>query len=341
MNSLNSPVLSTIDSDYPQSTTKILVAESTGFSADAIANIRRFGDVQLEDLDRKGLIKKIESADVLWVRLRNRIDQEMLSAAKRLKMIVTPTTGLNHIDLEAAAAQGIRVLSLKGEADFLKVVRATAELTLGLMLALLRRIPNASNHVVNGEWNRDCFRGEELCGKTVGIVGFGRLGKIVAHYLAAFDASVLVTDPNVEEDSLPSNVRLVALNRLLAESDIVSIHVNFTEENRCFFSSSQFAMMKPGSWFINTARGELIDEAALETALRSKHLAGGALDVLAQEDSTGMREHPLVVYAMNHDNLLITPHIGGCTIESLAKTENFMAEQFCELWPSIVEWNRP
>ena len=118
--------------------------------------------------------------NALWVRLRNRIDREVFDAAPRVRFVITNTTGLNHIDQEEADRRGVRVISLRGESEFLKDVRATAEHTVGLLLALMRRIPAARDHVRRGGWNRDLFRGNELYGKTAGIVGYGRLGRLVA-----------------------------------------------------------------------------------------------------------------------------------------------------------------
>lgn len=279
----------------------------------------------MADLDRSGLLAAVREVDVLWVRLRNRIDAEIMAAGHRLKAIVTPATGLNHIDLEQARCRGIRVLSLRGETDFLMGVRATAEHTLALILALLRHVPRATAHVHDGGWNRDLFKGRELHGKTVGIVGYGRLGRIVARYLKAFDTRVLAADPHIDRRAVEPGITLVPFTQLLREADLVTLHVNLSDATQRFFGREQFALMKPGSWFINTSRGELVDESALLEALGSERLAGAALDVLCHEDSGGMQAHPLVDYAREHDHLMITPHIGGCTIESMEKTELFLA----------------
>ncbi|HEU4629848.1 MAG TPA: NAD(P)-dependent oxidoreductase, partial [Gemmatimonadaceae bacterium] len=161
----------------------VLVAESAGFSPRAAALLRDAGELTLADLDRDDLLRAAGDADVLWVRLRHRIDAEVLHAAPRLRMLVTPTTGLNHVDLAAARARDVDVLSLRGEVAFLRDVRATAEHTIALILALLRRLPAAAAHAAAGGWERDRFRGHELYGRTVGVVGYGRLGRIVARYL--------------------------------------------------------------------------------------------------------------------------------------------------------------
>jgi D-3-phosphoglycerate dehydrogenase len=306
---------------------RILVAESDGFPAEAFARLSQAGNVILADLDRAGLREALKDADVLWVRLRHRIDSALLDAAPKLSMLVTPTTGLNHIDTDALRLRGIRLVSLRGEVEFLKDVRATAEHTLGLMLALIRHIPQAAADVEAGFWRRDRFRGGELYGKTVGVVGYGRLGRIVTRYLQAFDAQVLVSDPKLPAGDHEGAARAVTLPHLLENSDLVTLHVDLREETRGFFGGRSFQRMKPGSYFINTARGELIDEIALLEGLSSGRIAGAALDVLCQEDSAGMADHPLVQYARQHDNLLITPHLGGCTAESKRKTELFLAEK--------------
>ena len=267
---------------------RVLVAESSGFSLRAVDLLSRVAEVQLEDLDRPALLERVGDVEVLWVRLRHAIDAEVLERARALRIIVTPTTGLNHICLEAATHRGIRVLSLRGEVDFLKEIRATAELTIGLMLTLLRHIPAALAHASAGGWNRDLFRGRELCGKTIGIVGYGRLGRIVARLVQAFGASVCVADPNIAPDAVEPEIRWLPLEQLLQESDLISIHVSLSRETAGMIGREQFAQMREGAWLINTSRGELIDEAALLEAMRDQRLAGAALDVLCREDARGM-----------------------------------------------------
>lgn len=305
----------------------ILIAESRGFSPRALDILSRCGRVRLADAGAAELRALAAGADVLWVRLRNRIDASVMDAAPRLKLIATPTTGLNHIDTLEAAARGIRVLSLRGAGRFLADVRATAEHAMALMLALLRNVPAAARHVQEGGWNRDLFRGAELYGKTVGVVGYGRLGRIVARYLAAFDASVLAADPYVNQAAVDPWVRLVTLPELLRASDIVTVHAALSAETVHLIGASQFASMPEGSRFVNTARGEVVDEAALIDALRSGRLAGAAVDVVWGEHATGAPSSALIDYARVNGNLIVTPHIGGCTGESMEKTEVYMASQ--------------
>jgi D-3-phosphoglycerate dehydrogenase / 2-oxoglutarate reductase len=320
----------------PPNMFRILISESDGFSARAVQLLEQVGEIVAADLDRRGLLSAVEEADVLWVRLRHRIDAEVMAAARSLKVIVTATTGLNHIDLEEAQRRHIQVLSLREEVEFLKDIRATAEHTLGLMLALLRHVPAAITHVRAGGWDRNLFKGRELHGKTVGIVGYGRLGRIVAHYLKAFDTHLLAADPHIEARAVAPGVTLVPLAQLVREADLVTLHVNLCEETRGFFGRKQFAAMKKGAWFINTSRGELVDESALLDAIRAGRLAGAALDVLCDEHSDGMQDHPLVEYAREHEHVILTPHIGGCTFESMDKTELFLAERLCRMLAELA-----
>jgi D-3-phosphoglycerate dehydrogenase len=310
---------------------KTLVAESRGFSPEAAELLRQAGDLTLADLNRADLLEAVSGANVLWVRLRHRIDYEVFAAGPDLRILVTPTTGLNHIDIEEADRRDIRVLSLRGEVDFLREVRATAEHTLALLFSLLRCLPAAALHVRSGGWNRDLFRGHELFGKTVGVVGYGRLGRLVAHSLKALGAHVLVADPHVDRGALESGLELVLLDDLLRKAEIVTLHVAYSPATHGFFGQREFALIKEGGWFVNTSRGELVDENALVTALRSGRLAGAALDVITDEYRTEPSTHPLIQYAREHDRLILTPHIGGCTVESMAKTELFMAQRLVEV----------
>ncbi len=308
----------------------VLLAESKRFSPQALLLLEELGTVCKADLPAKALPAAVSECEVLWVRLRHRIDEALMSTAPRLRWIVSPTTGLNHIDLEAASRRGIRVLSLRGEVDFLREIRATAELTLALMLALLRNLIPATRSVRGHEWDRNGFLGHELYERQIGLVGFGRLGRMVAHCLCAFGSIVRVHDPAVREVDLPG-VSWLPLEELLPSCSVVSLHASHTPENSGFFDRSCFGRMRTGALFINTARGELVDEDALLQNLVSEHLGGAALDVLARETDAELTTHPLVQYARTSDRLLITPHIGGCTQESMERTEIYLATKLKEM----------
>jgi len=304
----------------------ILLSECSGFSRSVTERLHELGNLRLRDLQREDLLAEVADADVLWIRLRHRIDAEVLAAAPRLRAIVSPTTGLDHIDVEAAATRSVAVLTLREHTAALRDVRATAEHTIGLMLSLLRHLPAAFAHVGQGGWDRDLFWGGELYGKTIGIVGYGRLGRLVARYLNAFGATVLVADrPGGTPSELEEGIEACDLDELLGRSSIVSLHASLNETSREMIGEREIAVMQQDALLVNTARGALVREDALLAALCDGRLAGAALDVVADEHGEGSRE--LLDYARDHANLLVTPHIGGATLESREKTESLMADQ--------------
>jgi len=309
---------------------RILVAEKSSFSQRGLQSLAEIAPVEALDLTQAQLAQAVPGYEVLVVRLGLQVDQQVLSAGAALRLVGTPTTGLDHIDLQAAQERGIAVLSLKGERAFLDQVYATAEHTYALLLSLVRRIPAAFEAVQRYEWRRDLYRGSELNGKALGIVGCGRLGSMVARYAAVFGMRVLVYDPY--QPRLPQGaVAYPTLAELLAQCDVVSLHVPLNPETEGMFSAEQFSLLRPGAILINTARGAVLDEAALLNALESGQLAGAALDVMCNEPSLGQgAANPLIEYARLHDNLIITPHIGGATQESIEKADLFIARKISE-----------
>jgi D-3-phosphoglycerate dehydrogenase len=318
---------------------RILIAESERFSPEAIQILGEVGTVILADLSYEGLRNALPDVDVLWVRLRTRIDAPLIASAARLKVLVTATTGLTHVDTNALIEHGIHLLSLKGETDFLKNVRATAEMTIALMISLIRHIPAAVLDVKAGHWRRDRFEGSELYGRTVGVIGYGRLGALVCRYLRAFEAKVLVYDPKLPAVDEDGDIHAASLDYVLENSDIVTVHADLNEENCGFLTADLLRKMKIDSYFVNTARGELVDEEALLEALKAGQIAGAALDVLCGENSAGMASNALVRYAAAHSNLIITPHLGGCTKESKSKTELFLAAKLRDFLQSLSPSN--
>lgn len=263
--------------------------------------------------------------DAIWIRLGHRITAETVGSEPRCRVLAVPATGLEHIDVAACEAVGIEVISLRGETDFLRNIRATAEHTLSLLLALLRQLPHAHESVLMGRWDRDEFRGGEVCGRTVGLVGLGRLGSLVAEYVRALGAHTIAYDPRVD---FPNHIarRCATLDELLGTADVVSIHVALDAGTRHLIGHDEIWNMRPGSLLINTSRGEVLDELALIAALESGRLAGAALDVIAGEPQID-GDHPVVRYARANRNLILTPHIGGNTIESGARTDVFIADR--------------
>lgn len=309
------------------SSINILNAEPLGYSSEAGALLARLGKVVAKEMSRTQLLEELGGYDVLIVRLANQIDREVIDAGRRLQAIVTATTGLDHIDEAYARQRGITVLSLRGETDFLKEIRATAEHTWALLLSLLRHIVPASTAACRGQWNRDAFRGHELFGKRLGIVGLGRLGKKVARYGQAFGMAVAAFDPFIR-NWVEGVGRKTELSELLRISDILSLHIPLNDETVNLIGATELARLPRGAVLVNTSRGRIIDEQALIGALQSTHLAGAALDVVCGERTNENQvQSRLLDYARRHDNLLITPHIGGATHESMAQTEIFMARK--------------
>jgi D-3-phosphoglycerate dehydrogenase len=265
-------------------------------------------------------------ADVAIVRLAHRIDEEVLAAAKRLSVLVSATTGLDHIDLQAAERQGIAVLSLKGETEFLSTISATAELSFSLLLSAVRRLPAAASSVLSGAWDRDAFFGHELSGKRIGILGLGRIGRKIARYASAFEMNVAAYDPYTTS-WVDGVLRESSRESLFRRSDVLSIHVPLNEETRASIGREELFWLPKGAVLVNTARGEILHEEALVEALLERRLSAAALDVIHAEREPSQRSERLLRYAREHDNLILTPHIGGVTYESRENTEIFMAKK--------------
>jgi D-3-phosphoglycerate dehydrogenase / 2-oxoglutarate reductase len=227
------------------------------------------------------------------------INADALAAADRLKVIARYGVGVDQVDLEAAKARGIVVTNTPGANSV-----SVAELTIGMMLALARHIPEAVAATRGGTWPR--VTGLSLRGKTVGLVGLGAVGREVAKRLASFECKLLAYDPYASPETARSlGVEMVGLPQLLASADFVSLHVPATPETRNMVNEESLAQMKRGAYLINTARGDLIDEDALARSLESGHLAGAALDVLRQEPPAP--DHPLLALKQ----VLITAHSGA------------------------------
>ncbi len=291
----------------------LLIAEPDNFSPAALRVLEKhFHVTQCKVDDQQHMDAALARFDAVWMRLGHKIDS--IPWAQRCRFIACPATGVDHIDLEACQRAGIEVISLKGESRFLQGVRATAEHTLALMLALVRRVPWAYQSVLNGNWSRDRFCGSELHGKVVGIIGLGRVGYQVSQILRAFGCTVLSVDRNGQ-----------GLDVLLQASDIISLHVPLNDETRHWLDAVKLSQMKPGAMLINTSRGAVIDETAVAQAVLSGRLAGVAVDVL--EGEPDISESPLAGLARSGLPVLITPHIGGKTHESCEKTEVFLAHK--------------
>ncbi len=299
----------------------------SSFSDDARLILEKLGEVTYLTPTQDKLVETLRDFDVALIGLGLRFDREILSASPQLKVIATATTGLDHIDTTYADQRGIKVLSLRGEDAFLDTITSTAELAFGLMVSLMRQIVPASESVKTYVWARERFRGHSLSGRTLGIVGMGRLGRMMSRYGLAFGMKVVATDPAVDIRGLGANP--VDFLTLIKESDVISIHVHLAPETENLFDRGVFRQMKPSAYLINTSRGKIVNEADLLEALRTKKIAGYATDVLAGQLNFDkvFENYPLVEYARTHDNCLIVPHLGGMTFESRKMTDLFITQK--------------
>lgn len=264
----------------------------------------------------------------IFIKLKYFIDDVFLSRLENIRFIATPTTGLNHINSNYCKANSIEIISLKGERTFLRDVRATAEFTWGLILSLLRNIPGAYEHSKSGHWDRDKFLGTELYGKTIGILGYGRLGRIVEKYARSFGMDILINDLKLYKKN-----NFVPVSELFRKSDIVTIHIDLRPENINFVDTHKLSLMKKSAILINTSRGEVINEHDLKYHLEKNNIAGCAIDVINNEYNA--TENILLELSKSNPNIIITPHIAGNTVDSRQKTDMFICKKVINKIKSI------
>lgn len=267
-------------------------------------------------------LKKIVSEyDVLVVRSRTKVTRDIIEQAKRLKAIGRAGSGLDNIDVKSAEQMGITVLNTPEAA-----ATAVAELTIGLILSLFRRIPEADRSMKEGKWLKKELEGREMRGKTLGLIGLGNIGLKVAEIANGFGTRILVTKRTPPSQELLGKIRarFVPLEELLKESDIVSLHVPFTEKTRKMIGAREIGLMKNGAFLVNTSRGAIVDEDALLEALQSAKLGGAALDVYESEPPNDLKLTKL-------PSVVCTPHIGAQTEEAQIEASVKIAEKIINL----------
>lgn len=256
-----------------------------------------------------------------------RYDAALLAHAKELRFIVTPSTGRDHIDLDWCAARGVSVEALRGHEDVIADIHSSAEFSFALLMAMIRKLVPAAEGAREGRWREveDEFRGIELHSKKVFLIGYGRIGRKMSRYLHAFGAEVAAMDP-FQKELDPWVRRVASLEEGLPWADIVCLHVHLDPETKGMFGARQFGLMKPGAYFLNTARGGLVDEKALVSALQSGRLKSAAVDVIEGEQGSVIAQSPLVRLAKSRPDLLtVTPHIAGLSVDSQRKAAAFAA----------------
>ena len=283
---------------------RILVCES--LAEEGLSILRESVDVDARySLSREELLSAISDCAGLIVRSGTQVDRELMVAAPGLRVIGRAGAGVDNIDLDSASERGIIVLNAAGGNTV-----SAAELAIGLLLSLSRHLAAANASLRSGEWNRSAFVGGELRGKTAGIIGLGLVGAAVARRLQAMEMHTVAFDPFVSEERARSvGTELVGLHELLAQSDVVTLHSSAAPDAPPLLGRDEFDVIKRGAVLVNTARGRLVDESALNDALDSGRLGGAALDVFSSEPA---HDNPLV----QHPRVLATPHLGASTQEA-------------------------
>ncbi len=271
----------------------------------------------VKKMPRAELLEKIGDYDALIVRSETKVDEEVIAKGTKLRVVGRAGIGVDTIDVDAATRRGIIVMNTP-QAN----TTATCEHTVAMMLALARNIPQADVSLHKGEWTRSKFMGVQLQGKTLGIIGLGRIGTQVAKRAQAFGMEIVAFDPYVSEEQARANkVVLLSLDEVLAQSDFVTLHSSLTQGSRGLLDEAAIAKMKPGARVINVARGALVDLDALYQAISAGKLGGAALDVFEEEPP--QTEHPL----FKLPNVVVTPHLGASTAEAQRDVSIQIAEQ--------------
>ncbi len=277
-----------------------------------------------EVIDRKGisgqeLYDAIAGCEALIVRSGTKVTAGVIQAGKKLVVIGRAGVGVDNVDVDAATRQGVIVMNTP-EGNTI----STAELSMAMILALSRKIPQAQMSLVKGEWDRKTYQGAELCGKTLGIVGLGRIGRAVARRAAAFGMKIVGYDPFIVGNA-GLDIEMADLDRLIRTADYITVHTPLNDETRGMIGTAEIAKMKPGVRLINCARGGIIDEAALALALQSGKVAGCALDVYSAEPP---KNNPLI----GMKNVVCTPHLGALTDEAQQNVAEEIAHQVVEVF---------
>jgi D-3-phosphoglycerate dehydrogenase len=305
---------------------KILITEPEYYPQEYIKPLEKLGEVIAKRLSYDELVKEIKDIDALIVRVETKVDKKILDSAEKLKVIASMTTGLNHIDIKEAESHGIKIISLPGYATI-----STSEYTMSLILSLIRKVPWAFDHMKNEKWERHKFLGTELSGKTIGIIGFGRIGSVVGKYANAFGMNVIFYDPYLDKNMLKDvkAKQVFSVDEILQNSDVITIHTFLSKETNKMIKKEQFEKMKKNAIIVNASRGMIIDESDLVEALENGIISGAALDVYEEEPLSP--SHELVNYARSHENLIITPHIAGSTKESVDIAAKFVTDRVLEI----------
>jgi len=293
---------------------KILVTD--GIEKEALEKLKSSYQVDVIEVSPDELMEKVSEYDALIVRGRTKVTAKVIEKGRNLKVIGRAGIGVDNIDVIEATKNKIAVVNAPTGSTI-----SVAELAIGHMLSLARRLPQADKSIKNNKWEKKKFMGVELYGKTLGLLGSGRIGAEVAKRAQAFGMITIAYDPYLPlAIAEKNNIELVEKERLYSEADFLSVHAALTSETKGMVGSKEIALMKKTAFIVNCARGEIIQESALAEALKSGIIAGAALDVFEKEPPT---DSPL----LNLDNVSFTPHIGASTQEAQYRAGMMIVEQ--------------
>ena len=296
------------------------------FSNDAIQFLKRSCVVVAKSMDQSEFERDAPSYDGVLVRFSHQVNKEVVNSLSSVKYVITPTTGLTHIDLEAVATNGATVISLRKDLDFLNSLTNTAEHAMALLLSLVRKIPQASADVRSGRWVSSDFIGSDLKGKTIGIVGVGRVGAKLAELCRAFEMNVVAYSPR---SKIHFGIKFYSnYSEFLALCDVISFNVHVKPDTLAMLSFEHLKSLKPGVIVVNTSRAEVVDPAALSEGLKSGTIGGIALDVLETPELKDCSKNQLIQLAKTRDDILITPHVGGLTEEAILRSDMYVVNKF-------------
>ncbi len=299
---------------------KILAADNVSLTGAKKLPADKFEIISVAGISNEEIIKSYNDSDVILIRSTRKLDGEFISSC-RFKIIATFTKGTDHIDMEATRAKGIEVINAE-EGNHI----SAAEHTMALILSLYKNLQEATKRISENRFEDTDYARSELFGKTIGIIGFGKVGSRVAHYSVAFGMNILANDTDeIVVNSNPS-FKFAGLETLLSSSDIVSLHIPFNEANEKFVGCRHFECMKKGAVFINTSRGGVVDEECLIKALQSLQISGAGLDVFANEPDIDKRYLDL-------KNVVLSNHTAGKTSESRERISALMFEKILSRFP--------
>ncbi len=293
---------------------RVLITD--GLEADAIASLKKAHEVTVAELDAKQLLDQIAGYHALIVRGRTKVTKDVFTKTSGLKVVGRAGVGVDNIDVAEASARKVIVVNAPTASTV-----SVAELAIGHMISWSRFLPLADKSIKEGKWEKKSFEGHEMYGKTLGLIGSGRIGAEVAKRAQAFGMTVIAFDPYLPPDVAQKiNVALLTKEEVLRRADFLSIHAALTPETKGMIGAKDLAMMKKTAVLVNCARGEIVQEAALAEALRNGVIAGAALDVFEKEPPVGS---PLVTAP----HVVFTPHLGASTHEAQTRAGAIIADQ--------------